>query len=74
MPYFKPFHVARESTPNRFGGRAQTVVRRCTGTGFAVTGHHSKIAAFTVCDHPRVQVKLSSEWPACTIHNESREN
>jgi HSP20 family molecular chaperone IbpA len=32
MPYFKPFPVADENAPKRFGGRAQTVVRRCTRT------------------------------------------
>jgi hypothetical protein len=32
MPYFKPFPVADESALKRFGGRAQTVVRRCTRT------------------------------------------
>src|ERR1039457_2582275 len=32
MPYFKPFPVAGESALKRFGGRAQTVVRRCTRT------------------------------------------
>jgi hypothetical protein len=30
MPYFKPFPAADESALKRFGGRAQTVVRRCT--------------------------------------------
>jgi hypothetical protein len=32
MPYFKPFPAADESALKRFGGRAQTVVRRCTRT------------------------------------------
>ena len=32
MPYFKPFPVPDESDLRRFGGGAQTVVRRCTGT------------------------------------------
>src|ERR1039458_2627478 len=32
MPYFKPFPVVDESALKRFGGRALTVVRRCTRT------------------------------------------
>jgi putative transposase len=32
MPYFKPFPVPDESDLRRFGGGAQTVVRRCTRT------------------------------------------
>ena len=32
MLYFKPFPAADESALKRFGGRAQTVVRRCTRT------------------------------------------
>jgi hypothetical protein len=38
--------------------------------GLSVTGHHSKIAAFTVCGHP----KIIADGPVCSIHNESREN
>lgn len=32
MPYFKPFPVPDESDLRRFGGGAQTIVRRCTRT------------------------------------------
>jgi hypothetical protein len=36
IPYFKPPPVGDESVLKRFGGRAQTVVRRCTRTVLAL--------------------------------------
>jgi len=49
MPYFKPSPVADESALKRFGGRAQTVVRRCTRT--KLRGQSAK-AALTVPVYP----------------------
>jgi hypothetical protein len=78
MPYFKPFPAADESALKRFGGRAQTVVRRCTRTSAFRPNHpsikinriHSQALPIRDFRHRLHGEAVAGSW-GCAVHKDT---